>query len=185
MPRSTLRVLALVLVGLMVSSALPAPPASMARRGGVLRMSGGKAEEATSTKEAVAGAEGGTGQEGLRASAKRRAEQAKAAGKPGRVGIGKTFYRVCSMVSNRMGVTGSSTRVVNGKIVLSRNPVQKLLHMVYLFFRAIYLFFKTLFVPLATLDRPKPSGGPGRGNFSTLNKKKEMRMADLPPMPGG
>ena len=43
-----------------------------------------------------------------------------------------------------------------------------------------------LFVqPVKSLDEMKPAGGPGRGSFNQLNKKREMRMADLPPMPGG
>lgn len=42
--------------------------------------------------------------------------------------------------------------------------------------------------PLANLDPPRKfggSGGGGRATFRDLSKKKEMRMADLPPMPGG
>ncbi len=36
--------------------------------------------------------------------------------------------------------------MADGRIVISRNPIQALLHYIYVFFRAIYLFFKTLFV---------------------------------------
>jgi hypothetical protein len=54
---------------------------------------------------------------------------------------------------------GSSTRIVNGQVVVSRNIIQKLFHMIYIFFRAIYYFFKTLVVPLSTLEPQRKGGG--------------------------
>jgi len=124
----------------------------------------------------------------LKGLASRRAEIAKSAGKAEGFSLTKSTYRIFFSLTNKLGLTGSSTRVVNGRVILSRNPVQALLHYIYVFFRAIYLFFKTLFVPLSTLDAPKKfggSGGGGRATFKDLSKKKQMRMADLPPMPGG
>lgn len=136
----------------------------------------------------------------------------------------------------------SNFSATDGRVVMRRNPIQKVMNMIYLFLRAIFLFFKTLFVvscapvlppfsfssaqtvshkraltritistpthfntqpqnskvlelkresdtmsmqPLNTLDAPKPRGGPGGNTFSNLNKKRQMRAADLPPMPGG
>ena len=54
------------------------------------------------------------------------------------------------------------------------------------FFRAIYFFCKTLVVPLSTLE-PQNKGGsrPRRGSFASMSKSNVVRMADLPPMPGG
>lgn len=74
--------------------ALPASPAALpsCRRAGPLRLSGGGA--ASVSKGGGAKAEAGL--DSLKASAKRRAEQAKAAGKAERVGILKTLGRVSS-----------------------------------------------------------------------------------------
>lgn len=132
------------------------------------------------------GGDGAT--DSLKSLASRRAEMAKNAGSAEGFSLTKSVYRIFFSLTNKLGVTGSSTRVVNGRVVLSRNPIQAALHFIYVFFRAIYLFFKTLFVPLANLDPPRKfggSGGGGRATFRDLSKKKEMRMADLPPMPGG
>lgn len=86
----------------------------------------------------------------------------------------------------RRGLQGSSTRVVNGQVVVRRNIVQKLFHLIYIFFRAIYLFCKTLVVPLSTLETPKTGGSrPRRGSFASMSKSNVVKMADLPPMPGG
>ncbi len=57
---------------------------------------------------------------------------------------------------------GSSTRIVNGQVVVRRNLVQKLFHLIYVFFRAIYYFFKTLVVPLSTLEPQKRGSGTAR-----------------------
>jgi len=54
---------------------------------------------------------------------------------------------------------GSSTRVVHGQVVVRRNIIQKLFHIIYVLFRAIYFFFKTLVVPLNTIEPPKRAGG--------------------------
>ena len=42
---------------------------------------------------------------------------------------------------------------------MRRNVIQKLFHLIYVFFRAIYFFFKTLVVPLSTLEPQKKGGG--------------------------
>lgn len=74
---------------------------------------------------------------------------------------------------------------MNGQVVVRRNIVQKLFHLIYIFFRAIYLFCKTLVVPLSTLETPKGGSRPRRGSFSSMSKSNVVKMADLPPMPGG
>ncbi|KAJ1492078.1 hypothetical protein T484DRAFT_3040125 [Baffinella frigidus] len=127
----------------------------------------------------------------LKSMAKHRASQASKAGKPERTGFFRTITRIFFSLTNKLMITGSSTRVVNGRIVMSRNPIQKILHGMYLFIRAIYLFFKTLFVPDTKIEKPKPdlfgNSGGKRGSFTGLSKKGGgiTRMADLPPMPGG
>ena len=152
---------------------------------------------------------------GMKAAAKRRAEQARRAGSfSSSESLSKTAYRILASATNKIGLTvrarsadlqlaltltrlhslaadcvcgqGSSTRVVNGQVVVRRNVVQKLFHMIYIFFRAIYFFCKTLVVPLSTLE-PQNKGGsrPRRGSFASMSKSNVVRMADLPPMPGG
>ena len=72
--------------------------------------------------------------------------------------------------------------------MVRRNIVQKLFHLIYIFFRAIYLFCKTLVVPLSTLETPKGGAGgsrPRRASFASMSKSNVVKMADLPPMPGG
>jgi hypothetical protein len=42
--------------------------------------------------------------------------------------------------------TDPSFSAADGRVVMRRNPIQKVMNMIYLFLRAIFLFFKTLFV---------------------------------------
>jgi hypothetical protein len=125
----------------------------------------------------------------LKSTAKHRGTQATKAGKVKGSGFFKTLGHIFFGITNKLAITGSSTRVVNGRIVISRNPIQKLLHGIYLFIRAIFLFFKTLFVPATTIQKPSSNNfdGSKRSSFSSLSKKGGgiTRMADLPPMPGG
>jgi len=163
-------------------------------RRGNLRLTGGTdtsdaLREARRRRAAGGGGEDGDGEEGdgndLKSLAKRRAEQAKRAGSHSRDSISKTLYRVFFSATNKLGLSGSSTRIVNGQVVVRRNILQKLFHIIYVLFRAIYFFFKTLVVPLKTLEPPKRGGGGGRGSFSKTSKSNVVKMADLPPMPGG
>lgn len=157
--------------------------------GSTLRLAGGEPDDAL--KEARrrrldgAAAEEDGGDNDLKAAARRRAEAARNAGSHPRDSIGKTAYRVFFSATNKLGLTGSSTRIVNGQVVVRRNLVQKLFHLIYVFFRAIYYFFKTLVVPLSTLEPQKRGSGGGRGSFSQMRKSNVVKMADLPPMPGG
>ena len=121
----------------------------------------------------------------LKALAKRRAEQARRAGPHARGGIAKTAYRVFFSATNKIGLTGSSTRVVDGHVVVRRNVIQKIFHVIYIFFRAIYYFFKSLIDPSVSYAPPKKGSGGGRGSFAQMAKSNVVKMADLPPMPGG
>ena len=72
---------------------------------------------------------------------------------------------------------GSSTRIVNGQVVVRRNLVQKLFHLIYVFFRAIYFFFKTLVVPLSTLETQKRGSGNARTHALTCARTHALTCA--------
>jgi hypothetical protein len=67
----------------------------------------------------------------LKAGAQRRAQLAKKAEPKENLGLVGSIVKGILSVTNRIGVTGSTTRVVQGKIVVTRNPIQQLTALIY------------------------------------------------------
>eukprot|EP00960_Hanusia_phi_P046236 757710-Hanusia_phi.AAC.3 len=146
--------------------------------------------------------------ESLRESARIRAERAKKAGNPGRTSISRTVSRIFFSMTNKMGLTGSSTTVISEKslwkggcetqhhsevVSLHLLVLPRLVHVLQDARHGALPLLPVLpwthfpVQPTASLNPRKPGGGGGRGSFSSLRAKgaNQMRLADLPPMPGG
>lgn len=99
---------------------------------------------------------GGGDAPSLKATAARRAELAKKAqkavvAKEVEKSSSWTIFRIWFAITNKLRITGASTSVVDGKIVMKRNPVQMFFHFGYTVIAETAFFFKTMLVPI---DQP-------------------------------
>lgn len=104
----------------------------------------------------------------LKAGAQRRAQLAKKAEPKENLGLVGSIVKGILSVTNRIGVTGSTTRVVQGKIVVTRNPIQQLTALIYAILHGIFIFFKSFIVPIKAK---------GDGGLDMISTKEEFDAA--------
>uniref|UniRef100_A0A6T7WGS0 Thioredoxin domain-containing protein n=1 Tax=Cryptomonas curvata TaxID=233186 RepID=A0A6T7WGS0_9CRYP len=104
----------------------------------------------------------------LKAGAQRRAQLAKKAEPKENLGLVGSIVKGISSVTNRIGITGSTTRVVGGKIVVTRNPIQQLTSLIYAIIHGIFIFFKSFVVPMKVK---------GDGSLDMIATKEEFDAA--------
>mmetsp|Transcript_14430 Transcript_14430/g.28803 ORF Transcript_14430/g.28803 Transcript_14430/m.28803 type:complete len:177 (-) Transcript_14430:187-717(-) len=126
---------------------------------GSLRLRGGSSAASTAQSSSMSA---------IKEGAKRRAQAAKEAlakEPKEKVSFIVGVFRGILWVTNKLRITGYKTEVIKGRIVESRNPIQKLSLFIWNFFAGIGLFCRTLFMPAeGTAPPPEEEEEEGKVN---------------------